>query len=309
MPSEQHEAYIEKAVAKLRSEGWVCETQYRYDNHIFDIFAYNPRTKDTKVIEVQMGGQPKPQLGSLPFQVEYIFPEKPKSSREIESVARKILSALSSPTRINMTLAMEELPRSYIELYPFVGVSKGLIAYHLRKLVRGGLIKRVGGKYEVTDLGKNILSFLRTAETNGSLMKAQEWTRNTDTKRERKPLAITKKHIAPKSDKLHELLLGNPPETFTYNDLAMKIGSSNNGTRSLVSSLALSHLVKTTSVPTISEEEIMESEIRRLLLQNPRDTFTCTQLAEKIGVGRDIVASILAEINLNYLVRVESTIC
>lgn len=261
MPSEQHEIYVEKAVAKLRSEGWICEREYRYDHHVFDIFAYNPKTKEVKVIEVQMGGEPKRGFDSLPFPVEYVFPEKPKTPREIESAARRMFSALSSPTRINIALAIEERPRYYVELTPFVTASHGLVAYHLRKLVRGGMVKRVGGKYEITDLGKSALSLLRTADVNGSLIQAQEWTSQSKMPKVEKSKPISKpKLVNPAKGfdhyTLRQTLLENPPMTFTCKELAEKTNIPINAIGAIAYQMGLSHLVRdSTMAMTIAEHE------------------------------------------------------
>lgn len=260
MPTEQHEVYVEKAVAKLRSEGWICGTQYRYDNHVFDIFAYNPRTNNSKVIEVQMSGSPKPDFDSLPFKVEYIFPEKAKTPREIEFAARRMFSALSSATRINIALAIEERPRYYVELSPFITKSKGLVAYHLRKLVRGGLVRRVGGKYEITDLGKNLLVFLRTADSNG-LVQAQEWTSQSHESHKSSVPNVSKLKVVNPTrgfDRytLRQTLLESPPNTFTYKELAEKTEIPITAIGAITYQMGLSHLVRDSTMNrTISENE------------------------------------------------------
>ncbi|RLI06231.1 hypothetical protein DRO32_05665, partial [Candidatus Bathyarchaeota archaeon] len=72
----------------------------------------------------------------------------------------RVVKALASPVRAQILDLLARGPMSYTELMRGLGLSPdrdaGKFAYHLKLLVRAGLIRpgRDGGRYEITDLGR-----------------------------------------------------------------------------------------------------------------------------------------------------------
>lgn len=83
--------------------------------------------------------------------------------RLIESAI--VFGAASHPIRLGVLKIVSEGPRTFTEIAHSLGMDAstepGLLNYHLRKLLNAGLVNREGHTYELTDLGKILLSVAR----------------------------------------------------------------------------------------------------------------------------------------------------
>ena len=81
----------------------------------------------------------------------------------------EVLKAASSPVRYRILLALSQGPATWTHIaHLALGQEpwpiSGKLAYHVRELLRAGLIAKNNGHYELTALGQAILNFVAELE-------------------------------------------------------------------------------------------------------------------------------------------------
>lgn len=163
-----HENLIAIEKAKYSSE-WLTFTEVSYGGFIFDLLAFNPKTKEIQITEVDISS-PTPEAKRK-------FVERFATLRmiEIDETSNKTIRSksftpiakimASSPRMAILEYLLEKQRATYHEIAISIGLNPtknaGRFAYHLKLLTKNELLMKEEGIYKITERGKRWLTFLR----------------------------------------------------------------------------------------------------------------------------------------------------
>jgi predicted transcriptional regulator len=167
-----HPRIVLNNISLLHKEGFIASTEVKYKDFLFDIFAVNPETKEMKVIEVVVTSdhrlaEKEALCTKLGIDFKIIVPKY--DNRNTRTIIDGAASCFSNPTRINVLelLYLRNLP--YSEIMNKIGLNPkkdmGKFAYHLRILLKNGLIKKDREMYYLTALGKKAIDVFNQLKT------------------------------------------------------------------------------------------------------------------------------------------------
>ena len=144
-----HNLVISQCSSLLKREGWLVATEVFYNGSRFDIFAFNPATRQAKVIEVvhssNLGVEDKArvcQAHGIDF--EFVETGKPSGFGNSVELQAATFNALGHPLRLAILKLLLEHPLSYSDICSGCGLTAardaGKISYHLNILADAGLL-------------------------------------------------------------------------------------------------------------------------------------------------------------------------
>jgi len=164
-----HDQIVQREKKKYSSD-WIVLTEVTYGNYRFDIFAFNPKTKEIEIVEVEVASQTD--------QRKLQFAETLGKVKVYRNLREKILpkefqiyiDALSNAIRMAvLEILHDQGKQGYSELLHLLHFNSagdsGRFAYHMKLLLNSGLVQKVEGKYGCTLKGDKILAFFRNFET------------------------------------------------------------------------------------------------------------------------------------------------
>ena len=160
-----HDRIISK-IAEKYDNNWIVWKELFHNNYRFDLFAFNPKTKEVEITEVDVGNSTNQEkinyaksLGKLKIITVDTHPIEPKK-------IQRILNALGNPIRIRILEILKN--QGYIKYIDLVVAVKmqptkdaGKFAYHLNFLLKTHLIKKDEKFYHITSKGLSILDFCK----------------------------------------------------------------------------------------------------------------------------------------------------
>ena len=162
-----HEAIVNREKRKYDKD-WLTFTEIAYGGFIFDLFAFNPKTKEVEITEVDLSSVTPPE--KIKFAESFA---KIKIFRSLGNtkIQRKdfqsLIDAVSHPIRVSILEALyDNGTKTYSELAQYLRFDlyrkSGSWAYHFKLLNESKLILRDNyEKYGISQKGQRIIEFFR----------------------------------------------------------------------------------------------------------------------------------------------------
>jgi len=159
--------------SKKYSKDWIVLKEVSYQGYVFDLLAFNPKTKEIEICEVEFScAVPKEKLefakglGNVkifrPYGDNYRVPPKD---------FQMLIDALGDPVRVAIVETLcEEGNLTHANIFSALKMQplrdSGKFGYHLRVLLKSGLIfKTKDEKYGCSEKGARIIEFFRKLNT------------------------------------------------------------------------------------------------------------------------------------------------
>jgi predicted transcriptional regulator len=171
IPVENNIRTHENLIATERtkySNDWLTFTEVHYGNYIFDLMAINPKTREIQITEID--------VSSPTHEAKKVFIETFATFRliKINDSTKRTISAksyspiakiiASSPRMAILELLYEKRRATYTEIAISIGLNPtktaGRFGYHLKLLIKSGLLRKSEGIYSLTEKGDHWVSFL-----------------------------------------------------------------------------------------------------------------------------------------------------
>lgn len=168
--SSTHSSIIQRERKKYAKAGWVTFTEFRYQHFLFDLVAFNPKTKELEIIEVDVAHEtPKEKLEAAK-KIGKVKVFRPfaglKRTKISPKKTQQILNALASPIRIAILEILYDHEMRFTDLASKLGMQlsrdAGRFNYHLGILKKNKLITQSETlKWQISSKGQKILDFVR----------------------------------------------------------------------------------------------------------------------------------------------------
>lgn len=165
MPSLTHSRIINRERKKYGKD-WLTFIEIGYGGFIFDLMAFNPKTKQIEIVEVDLVSETSEEKVKFAETFAKVKVFRPLGEKIARKAIQPILDALSNPTRLAMLESLCNTPKQYNELARQIGFysskDAGKFVYHLKRLLSAKLIKPniETKKYEITEKGIKIIDFV-----------------------------------------------------------------------------------------------------------------------------------------------------
>lgn len=164
-----HDQIVQREKKKYGND-WITFTELSYGGYRFDLFAFNPKTKEMEIVEVDVASSTEEEKIKFAQSFAKVRVYRNLGDKIIPKDFQSLINALANPIRIAMLeILIDQGSHRYSDLLHVLKFKPnddaGKFAYHIKLLYETELIiKNNDGKYACSAKGVKLLEFFRNLE-------------------------------------------------------------------------------------------------------------------------------------------------